>query len=53
MRDLTKDALEGELVDEQVGQLLVATDFTEGDCSRVVTMGFLVPSRMTFGVAGG
>jgi len=53
LRDLTKEALEGELADEQVGRLLVATNFTEGDGSRVVTVGLLVPSRMTFGLAGG
>lgn len=29
--DLTNEALEGELADEQVSGLLVATDFTEGD----------------------
>ena len=53
MRDLTKDALEGELVDEQVGQLLVATDLTEGNGSRTVTVALLVPSLGIFALAGG
>ena len=31
LRDFTDQTLEGELADEQLGRLLVATDFTEGD----------------------
>lgn len=31
LRDFTDEALEGELADEQVGRLLVATDFTKSD----------------------
>jgi len=33
--------LEGELPDEELGRLLVATDFTEGDGSGAETMGLL------------
>ena len=31
--DLTNKALEGQLADEELGRLLVAPDFTEGDGS--------------------
>ncbi|RUP46741.1 hypothetical protein BC936DRAFT_146577 [Jimgerdemannia flammicorona] len=31
--DLTDKALEGELADQELRRLLVATDFTEGDCA--------------------
>ena len=31
LSDLTNKTLEGELADEQLGRLLVATNFTEGD----------------------
>lgn len=39
--DLTDETLEGELADEQLGGLLVATDFTEGDGSGAEAMGLL------------
>ena len=53
LRDLTEEALEGELADEQVGQLLVATDFTEGNGSEAVTVALLGHSFSTFVLAGG
>ena len=31
LSNFTNEALEGELANEQLGRLLVATDFTEGD----------------------
>ena len=31
LRDLTDEALEGELADEELGRLLVTTDLTESD----------------------
>ena len=39
--DFTDKALEGEFADKKLGGLLVATDFTEGDCSGAETMGLL------------
>ena len=39
--DLTDEALEGELADEELGRLLVAADFTEGDGSGPEAMGLL------------
>ena len=41
LRDFADEALEGELADEQLGRLLVATDFTEGDGTRPEAMGLL------------
>ena len=39
--DLPHQPLEGQLADEELRRLLVATDLAEGDGSRAVTMGFL------------
>ena len=39
--DLTDQALEGELADEQLSGLLVATDLTESHGSRLVAVGLL------------
>ena len=39
--DLTNQTLEGELADEELGRLLVATDFTEGDGTRAETVRLL------------
>jgi histone H3 len=39
--DLTDQPLEGQLPDEKLGALLVATDLSEGDSSWPVTMGLL------------
>jgi hypothetical protein len=39
--DLTDEALEGCLTDEEIGGLLVFTDLTESYSSRTVSVGFL------------
>ena len=39
--DLTDEALEGELADEEVGTLLVPTDLPESDGAGTVAMGLL------------
>ena len=39
--DLTDQALEGELADEQLGGLLVSPDLTESHCSWPVSVGLL------------
>ncbi|KAH9394929.1 hypothetical protein TYRP_004992 [Tyrophagus putrescentiae] len=39
--DLADQTLEGQLADEQLGRLLVATDLTEGDGAGAVAMGLL------------
>lgn len=39
--DLTDETLEGELADEELGRLLVATDLTEGDGTRLVPVRLL------------
>ncbi len=54
--DLTHEALEGKLADEQVGGLLVATDLTKRDGSGAVTVGLLDASggggRLASGLGG-
>ena len=39
--DLTDQTLEGQLADQQLGALLVATNLTQGNSSRPVSVGFL------------
>ena len=39
--DFTDKTLEGELADQELGRLLVATDLTESDGSGLITMGLL------------
>jgi hypothetical protein len=39
--DLSHEPLERELSDEQLGGLLVPSDFTEGDCPRSESMRLL------------
>jgi hypothetical protein len=39
--DLTNETSEGEFPDKELSRLLVATNFTKSDCSRVETMGLL------------
>ena len=39
--NLTDKALEGQLADEKLSGLLVATDLTKSDCARAITMGLL------------
>jgi hypothetical protein len=41
LSDLADQTLEGQLADEQLGALLVATDLTQRDCAGPVTVGFL------------
>jgi hypothetical protein len=41
LSNFTDETLEGELSDEELGGLLVATDFTEGDGSRPESVGLL------------
>ena len=41
LSDLTNKTLEGELADEELRGLLVATDFTESDGTRAETMRLL------------
>lgn len=45
LSDLTHQALEGELADEEVSALLVATDLTEGNSSWPEPVGLLNSSR--------
>ena len=39
--NLTNQALEGKLADQELGGFLVATDFSESDSSWLITMGLL------------
>jgi len=41
LSDLTNKTLEGELSDEELGGLLVATDLTESDGTRLISVGLL------------
>ena len=41
LRNLTDEALEGQLPDKELSALLVPSDFTKGDSSRAETMGLL------------
>ena len=41
LSDFTDETLEGQLADEELRRLLVATDFTERDRTRPEAMGFL------------
>jgi hypothetical protein len=54
--NLTDKTLEGQLADEQIGTLLVATNLTESDGSGTVTMGLLDSSggggRLTGSLGG-
>ena len=54
--NLTNETLEGELADQQVSGLLVATDLAKGNGSRTVTMGLLDTSsgrcRFASGLGG-
>jgi len=51
--DLTDQTLEGELADEQLSGLLVATDLTESDGTGLVAVGLLDTSGGGGGLAGG
>jgi hypothetical protein len=49
--DFTNQTLEGELADEKLGRLLVATDLTESDGTRLITMGLLDTTGRRGGLA--
>ena len=51
--DLADEALEGELADEEIRRLLVATDLAEGDGSGAVAVGLLDASLGGGGLASG
>lgn len=51
--DFTDQTLEGQFADQQLGALLVTTDFTESDGSRAVTMRFLYSSGGWRALTGG
>ena len=51
--DLTNKTLEGQLADEELGRLLVATDLTESDGTRLVAVGLLDATGRGGGLAGG
>ena len=51
--DLTDETLEGELADEELGRLLVATDLTESDGTWLVPVGLLDTAGRGSGLAGG
>ena len=50
--DLTDQALEGQLADEQLGGLLVPPDLPEGDCAGPVPVGLLHTPGGGGGLAG-
>ena len=52
LSDLTHQALEGQLADEKLGALLVATDLTQGNGSRPVAMRLLDPTSGGSRLAG-
>ena len=51
--DFTNQSLEGELPQQKFGRLLVSTDFSEGNCSGPVSVGFLDTSGGGCALAGG
>ena len=51
--DLTNKTLEGQLADEKLGRLLVTTDLTESDGTRLVAVGLLDTTGRGGGLAGG
>ena len=50
--DLTNQTLEGELSDEKLSRLLVTTDLTESDGTRLVSVGLLDTSGRRGRLAG-
>lgn len=50
--DLTHKTLEGQLADEELGRLLVATDLTESDGTGLVAVGLLHTTGGRGGLAG-
>ena len=53
LSDLTHKALEGELADEELRRLLVATDLAQGDGTGPVAVGLLDTARGRGGLTGG
>ena len=53
LSDLADEALEGQLADQQLGRLLVATDLAESDRSGPVPMRFLHAAGRRSALAGG
>ena len=53
LSDLTNQALEWQLADEKLGALLVATDLTQSDGARPVSVGLLDTSSSGGRFAGG
>ena len=51
--DFTNKTLKWELADEELGRLLVATDLTESDGTRLITMGLLDATRRWGRLASG
>jgi hypothetical protein len=52
LSDLTDETLERQLADQELSRLLVATDLTESDGSRLVTVRLLDTSGRRSGLAG-
>jgi histone H3 len=50
--NLTNQTLEGELSDEELGRLLVTTDLTESDGTRLISVGLLDTSGRWCRLAG-
>ena len=53
LSDLTDQSLEGEFPQQELGRLLVSTDFSEGHCSWPVSVRFLDSSGGRGALAGG
>jgi histone H3 len=53
LRDFTDKTLEGELSDQKFGRLLVATNLTESDGTRLIAMRLLDTAGGWSGLAGG
>ena len=53
LSDLTNQTLEGELADQELGRLLVATDLTESDGTGLIAVGLLDATGRGSGLAGG
>ena len=51
LSDLTDETLEGELAEEELGRLLVATDLTESDGTRLVAVRLLDTTGRWCGLA--
>jgi len=52
LSDFTNETLERKLADQELGRLLVTTDFSESDGTRLVAMGLLDTAGGGSGLAG-